>query len=212
MQFELLIKGGRVIDPGSKIDAALDVGFAGGRVTAMAAGILVAQEGLFNSAGPRNALVLSNRVYRVQTGSPPYLPAGAAFAERRNQVLNGPRSGHGAIEIHAIDNAPDDAADPLLGRLLTLQDIQVTGNEIADTDVDGVRIGVTSIASLMQRVTVGNNTIRNLTGTPINNLLGDPASVSCSGNTANGKAVGGACQTMAFPAVVGAKLNCGLIP
>ena len=88
----------------------------------------------------------------------------------------------------------------------------VTGNEIADTDVDGVRIGVTSIASLMQRITVGNNTIRNLTGIPINNLLGDPASVSCSGNTANGKAVGGACKTMAFPAVVGAKLNCGLIP
>lgn len=39
MQFELLIKGGRVIDPGSNTDAALDVGFAGGRVTALEAGI-----------------------------------------------------------------------------------------------------------------------------------------------------------------------------
>ncbi len=39
MQFELLIKGGRVIDPGSDTDAALDVGFSGGRVTALDAGI-----------------------------------------------------------------------------------------------------------------------------------------------------------------------------
>jgi len=39
MQFELLIKGGRVIDPAAGTDAALDVGFAGGRVAAMDAGI-----------------------------------------------------------------------------------------------------------------------------------------------------------------------------
>ncbi|MBN9023155.1 MAG: amidohydrolase/deacetylase family metallohydrolase [Rhizobiales bacterium] len=39
MQFELLIKGGRVIDPGSGTDGVLDVGFAGGRVTAIDAGI-----------------------------------------------------------------------------------------------------------------------------------------------------------------------------
>ena len=39
MQFELLIKGGRVIDPGSNTDAPLDVGFTDGRVTALEAGI-----------------------------------------------------------------------------------------------------------------------------------------------------------------------------
>ena len=39
MQFELLIKGGRVIDPGSRTDAVRDVGFAGGRVTAIDADI-----------------------------------------------------------------------------------------------------------------------------------------------------------------------------
>lgn len=39
MEFDLLIKGGRVIDPGSRTDALLDVGFANGRVTALDAGI-----------------------------------------------------------------------------------------------------------------------------------------------------------------------------
>ena len=39
MQFDLLIRGGRVIDPGTRTDALLDVGFANGRVTAIDAGI-----------------------------------------------------------------------------------------------------------------------------------------------------------------------------
>ena len=39
MQFELLIKGGRLIDPGSRTDAMRDVGFADGRVAAIDADI-----------------------------------------------------------------------------------------------------------------------------------------------------------------------------
>jgi dihydroorotase len=39
MQFDLLVKGGRVIDPGSRVDAPLDVAFANGRVAALDAAI-----------------------------------------------------------------------------------------------------------------------------------------------------------------------------
>lgn len=39
MEFDLLIKGGRVIDPASRVDAMADVGFSGGRVAAVEAGI-----------------------------------------------------------------------------------------------------------------------------------------------------------------------------
>jgi hypothetical protein len=35
MEFDLLLRGGRVIDPSSSIDAVLDIGFSNGRVAAL---------------------------------------------------------------------------------------------------------------------------------------------------------------------------------
>src|SRR5271169_6734089 len=38
-QYDLLIRGGRVIDPSRKLDAMADVGIAGGRIASIQAGI-----------------------------------------------------------------------------------------------------------------------------------------------------------------------------
>ncbi|MGY4283803.1 putative amidohydrolase [Bradyrhizobium sp. LM2.7] len=39
MPFDLILRGGRVVDPSQKLDAVTDVAFAGGKVAAVGSGL-----------------------------------------------------------------------------------------------------------------------------------------------------------------------------
>ena len=187
--------------------------------TAMGAGVLVAQEGGWGTPGPRNVWIHGNHISRVQNGAPPYVPVGLAFAGLRGRLLAGLRSGHSAIEVHAIQNSAANARNLELAPLLALRNITITNNLIANTAVDGVRIGVDSIAALMQHITVAGNQLQRVTGASVSNLLGPARPIACSHNTRDGRAVS-AVGCVALPAAgsslsgagvdvkIGASLNC----
>ena len=174
------------------------------------AGIIVAQEGGYTSPGPRNVLIDGNIISGVQNGQPPYLPAGDAFAAFRASVAAGLRSGHGAVEVHAIQNLAADVSNDLLAPAITMQDVRIVGNDISDSATDGVRIGVSTPLPLLQRIGVVGNSMRKLTGTGVRNLLNGGGQLNCIGNTTDGypSTAVGACTLLTPPVVVGATLDC----
>jgi parallel beta-helix repeat protein len=187
--------------------------------TAMGAGVLVAQEGGWGTPGPRNVAIQDNHITRVQNGAPTYVPAGLGFATLRGRVLAHLTTGHGAIEVHAIQNSLATANNGQLVPLLAVQDISITGNRISDTAVDGVRIGVDTAATLVQRVTVAGNTLQRVAGASVSNLLGASRPMVCNNNTRDTRAsidVGcvapsTAAKSTADALAVGATLNCAAL-
>ncbi|MBI5716294.1 MAG: right-handed parallel beta-helix repeat-containing protein [Burkholderiales bacterium] len=181
--------------------------------TPYGAGVLVAQEGGYRTPGPRNVLIEGNTLSAVQTTAPPYVPEGDVFTWLRGlwRAL-GPRTGHAAVEIHAIQNSAVDAGDPALAAALALRGVRVERNTLRDLGTDGVRIGVASLPGLIGQVAVVDNRFAQLAGATLRNA-GDLSSLFCSGNVLDGAPALESCpMPVALPAVSGATLDCASLP
>lgn len=181
--------------------------------TTYGAGVLVAQEGGYATPGPRNVLVEGNVVTQVQNTLPPYVPVGDPFAWLRALWLAfGPRTGHAAVEIHAIQNSAADAGDPALASALALRGVRVERNTVLDVGTEGVRIGVATLPGLIGQVAVVDNRFAQLAGAALRNA-GDMSSLFCSGNTLEGAPALENCpMPVAPPAVSGATIDCAALP
>lgn len=173
------------------------------RGTSYAAAVLVAQEGGYGTPGPRNVLVSGNDIARVQNTTPPFVPAGWKLP---------PPTGHGAVEIHAIQNAAGDLAKPLVFDLLSLRGVAVQGNRVEQVATDGVRMGADTAPNLINDVLWADNRFAQVGGLALRNLLPGTGSARCRGNLLNGQPVAGACTLAADPVVTGARLNCAALP
>jgi len=99
----------------------------------LAAGILVAREAGYESFGVNNVLVEGNTLTNVQNLAPPY-DVGGKYASH-------PRTGHGAVEIHA-SVFDDEAAEASLRTELTVRNVKVNGNLIRYASAPGLRAAV----------------------------------------------------------------------
>jgi parallel beta-helix repeat protein len=215
---DVLIQGNDVADQywgrGMAVIGGRNITIRGNTIagTTWAAGVIVAQEGGYATAGVRNVLVAENRISRVQTSAPTFLPAGDSFADTRSKVLSGRTTGQGAVEVHAVQNSVDDAFRPALAAAISVRDIRIVANELSDVRLDGIRIGRSTAPSLLQRISVVGNKLTRIGGSTIRNLLPDATSLHCSNNSTNGAADNTLCQLAHAPSVSGANVNCASLP
>jgi len=183
--------------------------------TTYGAALLVAQEGGYTTPGPRNVLIEGNVVSEVQTTAPSYVPAADAFGWlRRLWLALGPRTGHGAVEIHAIQNSALDAGDPALAPALALSGVRVARNQVQGVATDAVRIGVDTLPGLIRDLALVDNRFAQVAGVALRSR-GDTSSLFCSGNSLDGvdaEATLGACPLPAAPLVSGAAVDCATLP
>lgn len=190
---------------GIAVVGSRDITIADNRIrgTPYTAAVLVAQEGGYGTPGPRNVLISGNHIARVQNTTPPFVPAGWKAP---------PPTGHGAVEIHAIQNAAGDLAKPLVFDLLSLRGVAVQGNRVEQVAADGVRMGADTAPGLISDVLWADNRFAQVGGSALRNLMPHTGSARCRGNTLNGQPVSGACRLAADPVVTGANLNCAALP
>lgn len=118
---------------------------------ARAAGILVAQEGGWQTPGAREVQVVSNTLQRIQR-------AGLDAAPHR------PRAGHGAIEVHAIDNDRSGLSRASRRAHLAVRDVLLRDNDIDGAFQDGIRIGRYTEPGLVHDVQLQDNRVRDVGG------------------------------------------------
>jgi hypothetical protein len=99
--------------------------------TTHAAGVYLAREQAYGTFGVRNVRVEDNRITRVQTTAPAYVPAGASAPFR---------TGHGAIELVATQY-DEEAAQAALRDELVVRRVRVAHNRIDEGTSPGMRIG-----------------------------------------------------------------------
>lgn len=167
---------------------------------ARAAGILVAQEGGWQTSGAREVRVEANRLQRIQR-------AGLG-------LFSAPRTGHGAIELHAIDN--DRAGLPRGARLehLAVRDVLLRDNDIDGAATDGIRIGHHTEPGGVRGVQLMGNRVRDVGGRPLAVDLADALSPTCPAG-ADGTAPGAdatCAPTAVPPPPTGAQLRCERLP
>lgn len=176
----------------------------------LAAGIIVAQEGVYKTPGARDVLIEGNQIRDIQV-------AGQA-ADPGNRRA---RTGHAGIEIHAYANPPGDVAAPFVAERLRVRNILVRGNQIDNTGAGGIRVGAQSAPGLIERIRLENNTLRRTTGDPVQ--LHAPGSItrSCANGMNGMNGTAGANGTGASigcpPAEVdevpaGARVDCSTLP
>ena len=181
--------------------------------TAYGAAVLVAQEGGYDTPGPRNVRIENNQISRVQNTIPPFLPPGTAQADFRARMRAGTlRSGHGAIEVHAVQNAAADLRDPRLFGVLELFGVAVLNNSVRSASTDGVRMGASTAPGLIRAARVSFNNLSQLDGTAVRNLMADPSSARCEGNTLDGATVFANCTLPTDPVASGAAVDCSTLP
>jgi hypothetical protein len=189
--------------------------------TAMAAGILLARETSYTTFGVSNVMVEANRIMRIQTDAPRYLPAGWTSA--------GTRTGQAAIEVHSFVFEDEGAIGALAGTL-GVTDIRIGGNTISGSAFNGVRIGegsgktstftaTSSSGKVLSRRFSGGAVGRielsdaRIDGAAAGALLiestGDESlNVTCSGLSADGAALTDAHCKGPQPTVSGAAIGC----
>lgn len=192
--------------------------------TTMAAGVYLAREQSYTSFGVRNVLVQNNTINRVQVNDPVYAPNGIPA-----------KTWQAAIEMYS--NVFDDELQiPILQDELRVEHVQVQGNVIDTTFQSAVRAGWGSgVHSVMQGtsasgvsmtrgywgvdvgpLSVFNNNMTRIGGTPAMRLLGSAASAVtyCSNNTLGGitttSALCAPSATQSSVVVGGASLSCGV--
>jgi Right handed beta helix region/Pectate lyase superfamily protein len=175
---------------------------------ARAAGILVAQEGGWQTGGAREVRVEANQLQRIQR-------AGLG-------LFSAPRTGHGAIELHAIDN--DRAGLPRSARLehLAVRDVLLRDNDIDDAATDGIRIGRHTEPGGVRGVQLVGNRVRDVGGRPLTVDLADAISAACpadpsdpsgtSTSTDTAMAADATCTRAAAAPPTGARLRCERLP
>ncbi|MCW5632893.1 MAG: right-handed parallel beta-helix repeat-containing protein [Rubrivivax sp.] len=180
--------------------------------TTYGAALLVAQEGGYATPGPRNVLIEGNTVTHVQNTAPGYVPAAESFGWLRALwVALGPRTGHAAVEVHAIQNRALDAGDPALAQALALRGVRIERNVVQGVATDGVRIGIDTLPGLVSEVALVDNRFVQVAGLALRRL-GDTSSLFCSGNTLDGGAALETCPLRSAPPVSGAALDCAALP
>lgn len=130
-----------------------------------AAGILVAQEGVYQTPGPREVLVEGNAIRDIQVAPPHPDPA------RRR-----PRTGHAGIEIHAFGNDAADLARPGIAERLALRDVLVRDNLVEQVAASGIRVGADSAPGLLSGVRLLRNRVERSGGSAVQ--LVQPQAVS----------------------------------
>jgi parallel beta-helix repeat protein len=173
------------------------------------AGVFVGQEGGYATYGVRNVLVQGNLIEAVQTRRPPYLPEGTEFLALKGRLATGATTMHGGVEVHAIQDADDTVNTPALADLIAVRDVRVEGNRITETKGDGMRVGISTPAALLARISMIGNDLHRVQGKPIR-VLSAVGGLQCEGNTADGtSATDSACLTApAVSRVEGASLDC----
>ncbi|BDI06840.1 lipoprotein [Sphaerotilus microaerophilus] len=173
----------------------------------LAAGIIVAQEGVYKTPGARDVLIEGNQIRDIQV-------AGQAADPARRRA----RTGHAGIEIHAYANPPGDAADPFVAERLRVRNVLVRNNQIDNTGAGGIRVGAQSAPGLIERIRLENNTLRRTSGDPVQLHAPDSVTRSCA-NGMNGTAGanGASASTGCPPAEVdevpaGARVDCTTLP
>lgn len=121
-----------------------------------AAGILVAQEGVYQTPGPREVLVEGNAIRDIQVAAP------SADPERRR-----PRTGHAGIEIHAFGNDAADLAQPAIAERLALRDVLVRNNLVEHVAASGIRVGADSAPGLLSGVRLLRNRVERSGGSAV---------------------------------------------
>lgn len=136
---------------------------------ARAAGVLVAQEGAeaADTPGASDIRIERNLIEQVQTQPPDWLPAGAPFADLRRRVLKEPRTGHGAIEVHAIGNAAGLIAQPAQAALRRVERVLIQHNRIDGVAGAGIRIGADSATGLVRDLWLCDNAVVAARGAPV---------------------------------------------
>lgn len=119
------------------------------------AGIMLARERPYNTWDVTGILVEDNDVSDIQTDTKPlFCPTGAGFADRLASMSN-PKSGHGAVELHATADAAQVAISPDLYRVGW---ITIKGNRIGRAP-RSVRVGAYSPAGSMRLIGIVGNTL-----------------------------------------------------
>lgn len=169
------------------------------RVT-RAAGLLLAQEGAeaADTPGLSDVRVLHNQIDQIQTLPPDWLPGGPSFADLRQRVLSGPRTGHGGIEMHAVGNTPALIADAGQAALRRVERVLIRCNLLRDVAADGIRIGADTPATLLRGVRLQGNLIERQAGQALALLL--PQAVTRLDETAG-------CATPTRSDIEGARLG-----
>jgi hypothetical protein len=175
-----------------------------------AAAILIGQEGGYSSYGSTNILAQNNDIDGVGTTAPAYIPAGSAFDSIRAFYAAGTYTGHGAVEVYAIQDDTTTSSNPDLAALIHVQDISVSSNNVAGTKENAVRLGVSTPTNLMANVAITDNEFSNLGSSAVSVLTTVPQ-LACDANVLNGTDMPSqnSCPTQA-PQVknVGAQLDC----
>ena len=144
---------------GISVVGGADITIEGNRIarTAVGAGVLLAREASYVTWGVNNVVVKNNRISQIETASPAYVPSG--------WTQSGFRTGHAGIELHAFV-FDDERARPALASVLSVDDILIAGNTVADTAFDGMRIGEgTGVAdSMTGKLPDGRRASRAFTG------------------------------------------------
>lgn len=178
--------------------------------TTQAAAVLVAQEGGYYTPGPREVVVRDNRISQVQTTLPPFVPAGTAFAALRSQLGTG-ITGHAAIEVHAVQNTTQEAADPLFVSALAVDTLLVAGNTVNGAARDGISIGNSTLAGLIRNLTVQRNGLSAIGSAGVRVASAGNGQTLCEANTLDGATLPG-CGTAAPVLAKGAQLDCTALP
>lgn len=170
-----------------------------------AAGILIGQEGSYNTFGVQNILVKGNTLTNIQTKLAAYVPASMLLKITTTAV-----TGHGGIEVYNYGNASTDAADAALRPYIMSDRIRIEGNKISGVVRDGVRIGVATAEGLIGANSVQSTTFQSIKLQAINNVQPTKARSYCAANLLEGASYANAtaCQSTAAPVATGATLDC----
>lgn len=189
--------------------------------TTTAAGVLLAREASYVTWGVNNVVVQDNVVAQVQTTAPAYTPPGWGNI--------GYRTGHAGVEIHSFVFDDERAYGDLLAAL-SVQDLRITRNSVADTGANGVRVGEgTGVSSTLSGTRPDGSVItRTFSGGPVGRVelsamdmsrtaagalaiknQPTPAfNVYCEALTSDGQAISDPACSGAAPTVTGASRTC----
>lgn len=191
------VVGGNPWGRGLAVIGSRRITLRGNRVTGVehAAGIIVAQEGVYQTPGAREVLVEGNAIRNIQVAPPHPDPA------RRR-----PRTGHAGIEIHAFGNDAADLARPAIAERLAVRDVLVRDNLVEQVAASGIRVGADSAPGLIADVRLLRNRVERSGGSAVQLVQPQAVSRLCPPG-----AVTPECRGDDGP-IPGARVDCASLP
>jgi hypothetical protein len=191
------VVGGNPWGRGLAVIGSRRITLRGNRVSGVehAAGIIVAQEGVYQTPGPREVLVEGNAIRDIQVAEPHPDPA------RRKR-----RTGHAGIEIHAFGNDAADLARPAIAERLAVRDVLVRDNVVDHVAASGIRVGADSAPGLIAGVRLLRNRVERSGGSAVQLVQPQAVSRLCPPG-----AVTPECRDDDGP-IPGARVDCASLP